>query len=345
MTISRLHSLFFALAVIASTALAAVAADPPSAAPASTQTAKPVKVFLLVGQSNMQGKGSVAHLDQLVTSDPAKFGHLKKDGKWAARDDVFVIFPQLGTDRSKDLKGKLSVGFGWPAKDRFGPELGFGEVVGDAFDEPVLLIKAAWGGQSLDVDFRPPSAGWDRPFDLNNRDQWKPGSQGWAYKQIFNNIHIALDDLGSNIPELKGRQYEIVGLVWFQGWNDLINPKRVDAYQSNMVHFIHDIRTHLNKPNLPIVIGVMGQDGDKPAANMQKMRAAQAAPAAMDEFKGTVAAVPTAPFWDPTVKFEGGYHYNGSARFYYDAGRAMGEAMLKLLDENKKQAGGKSSGK
>jgi alpha-galactosidase len=32
-------------------------------------------------------------------------------------------------------------------------------VVGDHFDEPVLLVKVAWGGKSLAVDFRPPSAG------------------------------------------------------------------------------------------------------------------------------------------------------------------------------------------
>ena len=28
-----------------------------------------------------------------------------------------------------------------------------------ALDEPVLIIKTAWGGKSLAVDFRPPSAG------------------------------------------------------------------------------------------------------------------------------------------------------------------------------------------
>jgi hypothetical protein len=75
----------------------------------------------------------------------------------------------------------------------------------------------------------------------------------------------------------------------------------------------------------------MGRGGDKADGNMQKMRAAQSGVAELEEFKGTVAAVATAPFWDPSVKFDGGYHYNGSARFYYDAGTAFGQAMLKLL--------------
>lgn len=345
----RFAATFIGIILLGATAALAADEAPKHAEPAKERpvatvppaAGQPVKVFLLVGQSNMQGKGSLEHLEQLVTSEPARFGHLKRDGKWIERDDVFVSFPQLGDDRSKDMQGKLSVGYTWPQRVRVGPELSFGEVVGDAIDEPVLLLKAAWGGQSLDVDFRPPSAGWDRPFDLANRDQWKPGSQGWAYKQIFNSIHITLDDLGAKIPELKGRPYEIVGLVWFQGWNDLINPARVDAYQANLVHFIRDIRKHLNRPSLPVVIGVMGQDGDKPADNMRKMRAAQTAPAEMEEFKGTVAAVPTAPYWDPTVKHDGGYHYNGSARFYYDAGEAMGKAMLQLLESQSKATSSK----
>jgi alpha-galactosidase len=294
-----------------------------------------VKVFLLVGQSNMQGKGALEHLEELVKTEPDKYGHLKKDGKWIERDDVYVMFPNLA-GREQDQKGKLSVGYTWPPKVKIGPELGFGEEMGDAFEEPVLLVKSCWGGQSLDVDFRSPGAGWEREFDLNDRDQWKPGSQGWAYKQIFNNQHIVFDDLSANFPDLKDREYEIVGLVWFQGWNDLIDAKRVAAYESNLAHFVRDIRKHLDRPNLPIVIGVMGQDGDKPADNMKKMRAAQEAVAAMDEFKGTVIAVPTAPYWDPTTKYDGGYHYNGSARFYYSAGHAFGKGMLELLKKQPK---------
>lgn len=324
-TVSSAVFALLLLSVLA--APAARAADAPAKAEGSK---KPVKIFILAGQSNMQGKGSLDHLSQLVKDEPAKYGHLKdKEGKWVERDDVWVSFPQLG-GTANDNNGRLSVGYTWPKKVRVGPELSFGEVVGDAIDEPVFLIKAAWGGQSLDIDFRPPTFGWDREVDLKSHDEWKPGTKGWAYKQIFNQIRRGLEYM-ETVPELKGRPYEIVGLVWFQGWNDLIDGKRVEAYEKNMAQFIRDIRRDLKTPNLPIVIGVMGQDGDKAAANMQKMRAAQAAPAAMEEFKGTVAAVPTAPYWDPTVKYDGGYHYMGSARFYYGAGEAMGKAMLELL--------------
>jgi hypothetical protein len=164
-------------------------------------------------------------------------------------------------------------------------------------------------------------------LDRDDGKKYKPGTTGWAYKQIFNEMHASLDDLDKNFPEFAGRKYEIVGLVWFQGWNDAINGKRRAEYKDNLVAFIKDIRKHLKVPNLPIVIGVVGHGG-KPN---EEMRAAQTAPAEMKEFKGTVAAVPTAPYWDPEPHGDRGYHYNGSAKFYYNAGEAFGEAMVKLL--------------
>src|SRR5262249_1794758 len=160
---------------------------------------------------------------------------------------------------------------------------------------------------------------------------WKPGTVGWAYKQIFNEKHHCLDRLGEHFPELAGREYEIAGLVWLQGWNDLIDANRRKEYASNLACFIRDIRKDLGVPILPVVVGVVGHNGDKPDAAGKEMRAAQKSVAEMPEFKGTVVAVQTAPYWDPTTKYDGGYHYNGSARYFYSAGEAMGRAMLDLL--------------
>src|SRR5450755_4555409 len=119
---------------------------------------KPVKVFILAGQSNMQGQGFVkadpkrnegkGSLEFLVkdAASAARFKHLvDKDGKWIVRKDVWVWY--LGK------KGPLTVGYAGKG-DMIGPELGFGHVVGDAYDEQVLLIKLAWGGKSLAKDFR-----------------------------------------------------------------------------------------------------------------------------------------------------------------------------------------------
>src|SRR5439155_3201053 len=125
------------------------------------------------------------------------FAHLQKDGNWIERDDVWIKF--------LDRKGKLTVGYGSPKC--IGPELEFGNVVGDRYDEPVLLIKTAWGGRSLYRDFRSPSAGLPVPevlekmlADLKKR---KPdatlkdikGLFGASYRAMLAEVQGTLADL------------------------------------------------------------------------------------------------------------------------------------------------------
>ena len=111
---------------------------------------KPVKVFILAGQSNMEGKGFPRPLAWQV-SQPAYRERYPDDSerslerrgfkalyRWSSRSDVWVDF--------HDRHGDLSVGYS-PNKDCFGPELNMGHVLGDSFEEPVCLIKTAWGGR------------------------------------------------------------------------------------------------------------------------------------------------------------------------------------------------------
>jgi hypothetical protein len=138
--------------------------------------AAPLKVFILAGQSNMEGQ-AVADLAgpdynegrgtlAALMNDPAKaprFAHLRDDqGNWTVRDDVWVWFQR--EDRPL-LAGPLQFGYVYyGGRHHFGPELQFGHVLGDHFENPVLLIKTAWGGKSLNRDFRPPSSG-ARPLE------------------------------------------------------------------------------------------------------------------------------------------------------------------------------------
>ena len=82
-----------------------------------------VKVFILAGQSNMEGKAPNALLDHQATDPKTKdlFAHLRKDDKWIIRDDVFIKF--------LDRKGPLTVGYGSPG--RTGVELEFGTAMGN----------------------------------------------------------------------------------------------------------------------------------------------------------------------------------------------------------------------
>jgi alpha-galactosidase len=116
-------------------------------------TNKPVKVFILSGQSNMVGMGDVSPIDtpgtlSTVVKKQNRFPNLlATNGNWSVRSDV--IYRGVISDNS--WSGGLTVGDG-----AIGPELGFGHVMGWYFDEPVLLIKTSIGNRSLLWDCAPP---------------------------------------------------------------------------------------------------------------------------------------------------------------------------------------------
>ena len=122
----------------------------------SVAAEKTVKVFFLVGQSNMEGKGNPIHLDTYKDDKLIKptYAGLKDGDGWRVRDDVWITYP---SKYGGAKHGPLTVGYGTKGEDSIGPEFGFGHTVGNAMDEPVLLIKIAWGGKSVAVDFRPPA--------------------------------------------------------------------------------------------------------------------------------------------------------------------------------------------
>ena len=256
----------------------------------------PVKVFILAGQSNMEGLGGVTTLDALG-AHPTHGQLLKKikkdDGSFVVRDDVFIYY-QRGKEA---IKSPLTVGQG-AGKDRIGPELMFGIGMGDYFDEPVLLIKTAWGGKDLYCDFRPPSAG--KPaYEI-------PGSArevGASYRKMVEEAHQCLDHIDADLPKFKGRPYELCGFVWFQGWNDMcaarqIKPQVLDEYAQNFAHLVQDLRAEFKVPNLPVVVGEVGVDGDQHVSpDMAGLRAAQAKIPTQQDWNGTLSYVRTAPYW------------------------------------------------
>lgn len=301
---------------------------------------KPVQVFILAGQSNMEGHGVVAADPkrnggqgslEFLAANPAtaeKFKHLRDgDQGWKKRDDVFISY--------LDRRGPLTAGFG-ARPELIGPELGFGWVVGDALDQPVLLIKCAWGGKSLAVDFRPPSAG-KMPYSLGGKSQEAiekdPALVGKYYRETLRLVRESLAQVKDLAPGSNGK-YQIAGFGWHQGWNDRINDTFNKEYESNLAHFIRDIRKDLGVANLPFVIGETGMNGpDETHPRALSLMKAQAEVAKREEFKGNVAFVPTQAFWRPAEKSPSGqgYHWNNSAETYYLIGEGMGHAMLKML--------------
>jgi alpha-galactosidase len=160
--------------------------------------------------------------------------------------------------------------------------LEFGVAMGNHFDEPVLLIKAAWGGHSLYKQFRSPSAGFPAKevlqkeldqaqanFKKNNEKNKKTDplpkvedikkEYGSSYRKMLAEIKEVVGHSGTMFPALKGKPVELAGFVWFQGWNDQYGAE--NEYESNLKHFIRDVRKDLGAPRLPYVIAAMKPPG------------------------------------------------------------------------------------
>jgi alpha-galactosidase len=294
---------------------------------------KPLKVFILAGQSNMQGHAHVRTIDALGL-DPKTVPILKEmraaDGTYRVCDNVWIS--SFGSTDEEQI-GKLTAGFGAQERGpKIGPEFTFGIYMQKLLDEPILIIKTAWGGKSLNSDFRPPSAG---PYEFNEMQlaafkkqgkdleairAEKAEATGHYYRLMTDHVKKVLADIKRVYPEYDTKAgYELAGFVWFQGWNDMVDggtypnrgePGGYDQYSELLAQFIRDVRQDLAVPKMPFVIGVMGVGGptDKYGPDQQRYKAvhqnfrdAMAAPVALAELNGNVAAVSTENYWDMEV--------------------------------------------
>ena len=295
---------------------------------------KSFQVFLLAGQSNMQGQGAVdmdhpkyynggrGNLVRVMqeTNTPELYQHLKnKKGQWVEREDAFIRY----RNKQGVMAGGVGIGFtgygSMHSRHHIGPELQIGHRLGNYFKEPVLLIKTAWGGKSLYKDFRPPSAG---------------GETGEYYQKMLFEVKEALDHYRDEFPALKNRMPKWGGFIWFQGWNDMFDEDALAGYENNLVHLIKDLRVHFKQPNLPVVVGELGNMGEGGGEKMKAIRMAQRSACERKEWKGTVSFVKTTPFARPKEESPNighGHHWFGNAESYFLIGDALGKRMVSLL--------------
>ena len=121
-------------------------------------TNKPVKVYIMSGQSNMVGIGYVTGTLpgslETIAKRENKFPNLvNASNGWTTRNDLRYrgVVTAIGN-------GLLSPGLGAADNTKLGPELGFGHVMGYHHDEPVLLLKTSQGNRSLGWDILPPGS-------------------------------------------------------------------------------------------------------------------------------------------------------------------------------------------
>ena len=293
----------------------------------------------MTGQSNMQGHGCENNLKYHVANNPAEFGHLwdASSNSWATRDDVLINYFSR-----KSTQSLGACGFG--VNDaRFGPETGIGWTVGDALTDDVLLLKIAWGGRDLAINFRPP----DHPVSC--LEAWNRADCSVNFHQVVDYALDSLANIATVVPDYANLYdgYELSGFVFFQGFNDVINQKKVDQYNDNLYYFMRDMRTYLDAQNLPIVIGELGMHGDlttQTASWKPRVQAVRDAQRNATAFTSNAVVADTAQYvnWrsgtctTPVLPGDAacqcqGYHYYNDAFSYFNAGVSMGNALLSLM--------------
>lgn len=294
----------------------------------------PLKVYIIAGQSNAVGHGVISNdqlpgtLDYTLKNDTTgKYDFLDDgNGGYISQDDAWIYFEKDGTL----MTGNLEPGYGDSAS-KMGLEVTFGKRMQKYTKQKVLLIKAAWGGKNLAVDFRPPSSS---------------GDTGLYYNEILRVVDDALDNVGNYFPEYDSNAgYEISGFLWHQGWNDHVSSSRTAEYTENLANLIKDLRTDIGV-NFPVAIATTAMPK---LANVfeentiyKDIELAQLAIADTDlypEFEGNVIVVDAKEYWiSPTLSPipSGGqhFHWNQNAKIYMDLGLGLADALFMIKDND-----------
>lgn len=319
---------------------------------------KKVQVFVLMGQSNMVGMGDLG-----PETSPGTLAALTKagkypflvdaEGKWTVRPDVYYYDARVkqGAPLSATANNGKSIG----------PELGFGFVVGQVLDAPVLLLKSCIGNRSLGWDLLPPGS---ERFVVEGRtyagykdtpDSWVEGEPkkqvdwyaGKQYDTDLANAKEALAHLDAILPGYAGQGYEIAGFVYWQGHKDQ-NPVHAARYEQNLVRLIACLREDYGAPDAKFVLATIAFGGWQLAGPGKTVAEAQLAVGDAKrhpEFAGSVRCVEARDFWreaDVSPNKRQGHHYFRNAETYMEVGLGLGRAMAELLAGEARPGGAKA---
>jgi hypothetical protein len=240
-----------------------------------------------------------------------------KDGKPIVHENVHIsLTTSYGTKQ-----GALTAGFG-ATQEKLGPELAFGATMHEKLQEPILIIKTAWGGKTLHTDFRSPSAGpyVFNPFQLDNYPKnnkttveelnaAKAKETGHFYRLMTEHVKMVLADkdprhvefqkamaAAADLPEFEGNVFAVhAGFYWDKLQGEADKKKwKIRAEAKELVQ--------------------QGKLAPKEQADYERKRLAEIhTPEEAIAFKG----ISNSP-----------YHYLGSANILSRIGEAFAEALI-----------------
>jgi hypothetical protein len=208
------------LALLALVASHASRTDAQEAGVQEAVAAEPLDLFLLVGQSNMAGRGTLAPEDCVA---PQRVLALNAQGAWVPAIDPLHF----------DKPTAVGVGLGRT----------FGIEIADASSQVTVgLIPCAVGGSPIDA--------------------WTPGTH---YPPT--NSHPWDDAIRR--ARLAMRSGKLKAILWHQGESDA-QPGLAEAYQAKLEDLIARFRKELDAPNVPFIVGQMGQFPEKPWSDAKR---------------------------------------------------------------------------
>jgi hypothetical protein len=311
-----------------------------------------VKVFIIMGQSNTLEMGKVkgdkeGTLEHAVKNEKLYSFMVDGAGNWTTRKDVrnVHVMGSGGPGKTREMRNDwLTVSGG-----KIGIEIGIGHQLGDALDEPVLILKSSIGNRALGWDLLPPGSEsfeftdkkgvtWVHPGYKGSPERWKKGEEpkkiGWyAGMQYDGDIARAKKVLAELDKYYSGaKEYEVAGFFWWQGDRDSRSAALSGRYEKNLAHLIKTLRKDFDCPNANFVCASLGQtkkgSTDGGGKILNAMQAVDGKSGKYPEFEGNVASVYTHPL---SKGGSSGGHYGGNAKTYMNVGLAMGKAMVKLL--------------
>lgn len=307
--------------------------------------AKPVQVFIIMGQSNTLEMGKVT--DELKTDYPFL---ADESGSWTTRQDVRNVSVMQKRDNMNVYRNDWLTISG----NKLGIEIGIGHQLGNAVEAPVMVLKSSIGNRGLGWDLLPP--GSERFEFTDSKDgktyeypgykdevrhgRWEKGNvpeepkhnwyAGKQYDDDVANAKKVLEELDKYYPDAKG--YEVAGFLWWQGDKDRYDAGHASRYETNLVTLIKALRKEFNAPEAPFVFASLGQTKeDETETNEGKIIQGMKNVASgkyKDEIGENIGFVYTHPL---SLGSSSNAHYGGNAKTYMNVGLAMGEAMTKLL--------------
>ena len=177
-----------------------------------------IDLFILAGQSNMQGWRSDA------AQYPSDTQQLDKH--------IRFYFEAINYGSSGQLWQTLSPQIGHFASGHFGPEVTFARALLKSHFKPAIF-KYSIGGSSLKTD-------------------WKaPGAKG-LYDDMLTSLQLAINAL-----ELQGHTVTPRAIVWIQGESDAATKQLATEYYWHLRKMIHHLRTNvIHMPHLPVILSV-----------------------------------------------------------------------------------------